>query len=319
MSLRVSTLLLSAPLVLASFGCATPSASTSPTSATTTPLTGVAATPDAETVILRERVARLERRLADVDGKIAVLLMRAEGAHSTVSAPRGVVTGPRYAAIELGGSRADQYTPEVADGLRSTDLGSRGGYVDEHADGNDHRSDDLALQDIPLQDNGSVVDDSSGGSVSLRMRRDDSGAVEMIGDAGGSDPLAALSSAKDLYAWGQQRLKEKRYLEAIAAFEDVVGRFGSHDLADNSQYWIGVCHQARRDHRLAIAAWQKLPARFPRSPKIPDALFGMAQSHEATGEPALAEVLYDEIVASYPKAEKLSDARKALSRLRPTR
>ena len=295
MSLRVSTLLLSAPLLLAGVGCATPASTTSSPS----PLTVVSAAPDAEVVILRERVARLEQRLADVDGKLAALLLRTENGtasarSSSSSRPFTPGAGPRFAAIELGRPAE----PELAEGLRSTDLGTRGGSVDD----------------------GAIDDDSS---VVLRMRGDDSGAVEVVADTADSDdsndPLTALTSAKDLYAWGQARLKEGRHLEAIAAFEDVVGRFPGHDLADNAQYWAGVCHQQRGDHRLAIDAWQKLPARFPRSPKVPDALYGMAQSHEATGEPALAEVLYDEIVASYPKAEKLKDARKALGRLRPAR
>ena len=294
MSLRVSTLLLSAPLVLASFGCATPHAASSPS-----PLTVVSAATDGEVVILRERVARLEQRLADVDGKLAALMLRTENgtARSSSSSssssrqPYLAGSGPRFAAIEL--SKPE----ELPEGLRSTDLGSRGGSVD----------------DTSVDDDGSVV---------LRMRDDDSGAVEVVADVAqesDNDPLSALTSAKDLYNQGQTRLKEGRHLEAIAAFEDVVGRFPGHDLADNAQYWAGVCHQQRGDPRLAIDAWQKLPARFPRSPKVPDALYGMAVSHEATGEPALAEVLYDEIVASYPKAEKLKEARKALGRLRPSR
>ena len=295
MSLRVSTLLLSAPLLLASVGCAT-----APATSATSPLT-VSAAPDAEVVILRERVGRLEQRLADVDGKLAALMVRADTgvASSRPSSPSRqqpymAGSGPRFAAIEL-----SKPEPELAEGLRSTDIGTRGGVVAE---------------DLPIDDDGSVV---------LRMRGDDSGAVEVIADTSGdddnNDPLSSLQSARALYDWAHSKMKAARHLEAIAGFEDVVGRFPGHDLADNAQYWIGVCHQQRGDHRLAIDAWQKLPARFPRSPKVPDALFGMAQSHEATGEPALAEVLYDEIVASYPKAEKLKDARKALGRLRPSR
>jgi hypothetical protein len=279
MSPRASLVLRSAPFALL-LGCAT-----------TPPPPPTVAAADPEVVVLRDRVARLEHRLADVDGKLATLLLRAEGTPAAAGGSPFATPGPRYASIDLG-HPADAIP--VPEGLRSTDLGSRGG------------------QDLPIDDDGSVV---------LRMRGDNSGAVEAVveEEPASDDPLSTLTSAKDLYSWGQARLKEGRHIEALAAFEDVLGRFAKDPLADNAMYWIGVCHQARGDHKLAIEAWQRLPARFPRSPKVPDALFGMAQSHEASGEPALAEVLYDEIVASYPKAEKHADAVRALNRLRPRR
>jgi tol-pal system protein YbgF len=153
-----------------------------------------------------------------------------------------------------------------------------------------------------------------GGDVGGDGASDEAGVVVLGQD---DDVLASMQSARELYAWAQARLKEARYLEAVAGFEEIALRFPKDDLADNSLYWIGVCHQGRGEHRLAIAEWQKLPARFPKSPKIPDALFGMAQSHEALLEPAVAEVLYDEVVGSYPKAEKYKEAKKAIARLRP--
>ncbi|HEY1101495.1 MAG TPA: hypothetical protein VGF99_21325 [Myxococcota bacterium] len=185
MSLRVSSLLLTAPLAFGALhasGCATPQA------ATPSPVTVVSAPPDAEVIVLRERVARLEKRLADVDGKLATLLMRAE--HGTApTASRGtsdIVTGPRYAAIELGRSRADEIPLDVpvADGLKSIDLGSRGGQRDEPV-----------VDDIPLEASSSSDDDTGGGSVVLRMRGDNSGAVEMVASGSRSSSSSFSSSA----------------------------------------------------------------------------------------------------------------------------
>lgn len=257
---------------------------------------------DPEVMLLRERVARLEKRLVDVDSKLGLLLARGDtgssaGASSSSSSsesrplrfdrPRG-----EQRAVDLGPARGSGSTED--DGLRAIDLGGRGG--------------------APIEDDGAAIVDSSddGGTVTIKMSGD--GGVEA---SDGDDPLTQMTSAKELYGWGQARMREGRTTEAITAFEDVLGRFGGNELADNALYWIGHCHQQKADHRLAIDAWQKLPAKFPRSDKVPDALFGMAQSHEALGEPAVAEALYDEVVSSYPKAEKLKDAKKALSRLRP--
>ncbi len=258
-------------------------------------------------LLLRERVARLEKRLVDVDSKLGLLLARGS---SEPARPALRFDRPRE-------QRPVDLDTIPTDGLASIDIErGRGAAAREEP-----------VNDPPIIDNADSDDD--GGTVTIRMNGDERPSVERAlehsglrgqGGQGGSedeDPLAAMTSAADLYAWGQARFKEGRTTEAVAAFEDVSTRFPGHDLADNALYWIGRCHQQKGDHRLAIDAWQKLPARFPRSPKVPDGLFGMAQSHEALGEPAVAEALYDEVVSSYPKAEKLKDARKALSRLRP--
>ena len=261
--------------------------------------------PDPEMVMLRERVARLEKRLSETDGKVALLLARAETAplSSSAAPPRLRADRPRdTVAWDLNPARDSASTGDSdGEGVRSIDL-------------------ERSRPDEAIDDDGAVL--GLPGDEAPRVAahdNDNDNDVAVVADDANDDPLGALNSAQDLYAWGQARMKESRFIEALAAFEDVLGRFPKHDLADNSLYWIGACHHARGEHRLAIAEWQKLPARFPRSPKVPDALFGMAQSHEAIGEPAVAEVLYDEVVASYPGAEKHPDAKKALARLRPAR
>jgi len=298
MSPRASALPRTLTLAVTVFAssCATTSAEpAAPTTATVKAQTPT----DAEVVVLRERVARLEKRLADMDGKLSLLLARVENV-----TPGGPTPTQRVALAP-----PPRTTPQPTDDRVVVDLGSRGGSagVDPLA------SVDIERGDVPIDDDGEAV--------VLRMRGDEPAVIEAApsgaGTASDDDPLSALRSAKDLYAWGQARLKEARYVEAVAAFEDVLARFPSHDLADNSAYWIGHCHQRRGEHRLAIAEWQKLPARFPKSDKIADALYGMGESHEAIGEPVVAEVLYDELVASYPKAERYKDAKKALARLRP--
>lgn len=287
MALRMS--FLAGPALLLSAACATaPAAPTIPATAAPTAVTAPASgATTVEVLVLRERVARLEKRLADVDARLGLLLARADGparAPLRFDAPRGEQRAMDLSAVDDGA-------------LASIDIerGSGAGGSEAPA--------------VP-----EVADDDG-----LAAGRDDDEPVVLRLRGAADDPLASLTSATALYDWAQTRLKESRHIEAIAAFEDVVGRFPKDALADNAQYWAAFCHQARGDHRLAVDAWQKLPLRFPRSDKIPDALFGMAVSHEALGEPALAEALYDEVVHSYSKAEKVKDARKALTRLRPPR
>ena len=251
--------------------------------------------------ILRERVTRLERRLADVDAKLGLLLAQRQPRDTRDRAVAERAPAPVREPYPL---RAYEPPREEASlGARAIDLPPRGGYVDDD------------VGDVPVMD-GRDEGAEAGDAVVIKL--DGRGAPASEAPMATSGPQVTLGASIDeVYQWAQARMKAGQHLEALAAFEDITEHAPQHDLADNAMYWTGACHAARGDHKLALDIWQRLPIRYPKSPKVPDALFGMAQSHEALGEPALAETLYLELVNQYPKAEKVREAQKALRRLRP--
>ncbi len=237
--------------------------------------------------ILRERVSRLERRLADVDAKLGLLVAQR-------AVPRPAAAGPfarPYVASQ------PERTQEGSLGAASIDLpprGGGGGVVDEAMP--------VTVAE-PVDDGPPIVirlDGSTSPSASER-----------------APSLAAGAAVQDVYEWAQTQLKAGDTAAALVAFDDILHRASGHELADNAMYWLGYCHAQSGNHRSALDVWQRLPVRFPTSPKVADALFGMAQSHEALAEPALAETLYLEIVTQYPRAETVHEAQRALKRLRP--
>lgn len=270
----------------------------------------MAANPDDDVVALKERVGRLERRLADVDAKLGLLLaqrtprdQRRGGNHSITNGSLDQL-GPRDLIVD------EPRAEEASLGARAIDLPRRRGY-------------DLPdARDVELENGdgrGDIVDDDGAPPVMIKLHGTPASSESSSSSASeqGASDVPSFSSVDEAYSWAQMRLKEGRHLEAISALEDIVTRSPGHDLADNSVYWIGWAHQQRGDHKLAVDVWQRLPLRFARSAKVPDALFGMAQSHEAMGEPAVAETLYEQLIAQYPKADRVRDAKKALARLRP--
>jgi TolA-binding protein len=288
----------------------------------------MAANPDDDVVALKERVGRLERRLADVDAKLGLLLAQRtprdqrRGGHSITNGSLDQL-GPRDLIVD------EPRAEEASLGARAVDLPRRrsASSYDDDRDDRDGRDGRDERDDRDGRDQGSargdIVDDDGAPPVMIKLHGSPSGSASEGGTSSrGARESAALdvpsfSSVDEAYSWAQMRLKEGRHLEAISALEDIVTRSPGHDLADNSVYWIGWAHQQRGDHKLAVDVWQRLPLRYGRSAKVPDALFGMAQSHEAMGEPAVAETLYEQLVAQYPKAERVKDAKKALARLRP--
>lgn len=267
------------------------------------PQHAASARPEEDVDVLKERVARVERRLADVDAKLGLLL-----AQKTPRAPRTPTSissddvamrdlGPRDLILEE--PPREEASLGARAGGRSVDLGPRPRQsMDEIEPALESRRD-------------SVVDAASDGDEAVVIRMTGDGAASV----GAAPPDGA--GPEQLYQWAQDRLKAGQLLEAISAFEELEKRHAGHDLADNAAYWIGWAHQSRGDHRLALQVWERLPLKYPKSAKVADALFGMAVSHEAIGEPAVAETLYEQLVRRFPKAEKVRDANRALSRLRP--
>lgn len=304
-SLATSKAALAALALSAGFGCATTAEGTGGVAARASHGGGAPiVSPDDDVVALKERVTRLERRLADVDAKLGLLLAQRTSARPPAS-NRGVPDlGPRDLIID---EPSQEASLGARPGLSSMDLATRRSTYD-----------DGAIEPEEIVDFSPGRDD--GAPVVIKLHGAPEAAV--LGDASSihDEALAGPppgSTVEESYAWSQARLKEGRHLEAIAALEEIVARSGAHTLADNAMYWIGWAHAQRGDHKLAVDVWQRLPMRFPKSAKVPDALFGMALSHEAMGEPAVAETLYEQLVSQYPRAEKVKEARSALRRLRP--
>lgn len=242
----------------------------------------------AEVVVLRERVQRLEKRISDLDAQVALLTERvaSSGGHvAAAPAPRRYEEPPRHVYAEVGSRSIDLSPPaSVSSG---SDLSSGSLELSSARD-----LEPPAYEPVEIPEGGDALDGSSARA-----------------------PDGPPDDVKGAYDWAHARMREGRYLEALAVFEDILERHGEHDLADNALYWTAVCHEKRGDTRLAIEVYERLPMLFPKSPKLPDALYGMAVAHESLGEPVLAETLYGQLVQLYPKAEKAPDARRALRRL----
>lgn len=253
-----------------------------------------------EVTVLRERVARLERRISDMDAQLTLLTQKvAEAPRDSVSlGTPGYVPAPAsYAPTSSSPAAWNGYAPAPS-------------YDEEPSWQRDPATRSIDLGPAPPR--------SSTPELPPLEPSDD---VEASASTGGAGEALApqgppRGDAQTVYDWAHARMKEGRYLEAIAAFEDVLERHASHHLADNALYWTGECHLERGEPRLAIDVWKTLPLRFPSSPKMPDSLYGMALAHEELGEPVLAETLYAQLLQQYPKAEKGGEAQKALKRLR---
>ena len=79
-------------------------------------------------------------------------------------------------------------------------------------------------------------------------------------------------SARDNYQVALELLREERYDQSAASFQQFLVAFPNNELADNAQYWLAESFYASDQFEQALQDFEVVINRYPRSSKVPDAL-----------------------------------------------
>jgi tol-pal system protein YbgF len=121
-----------------------------------------------------------------------------------------------------------------------------------------------------------------------------------------------IPSEKDAYLAAFGLLKERRYDEAIRAFEDVLAVYPNGQYADNARYWLGETYYVKRDYEKALAELQNVVTNYPLSPKLAGAMLKVGYIQDDLGDRQSARKTLEEVVKKFPGS---TEARLAQSRL----
>ena len=126
-------------------------------------------------------------------------------------------------------------------------------------------------------------------------------------------PAPVSGAGQELYDRGYTLYHQGSYVDAESAFQGFLREYGSSDLADNAQFWIGEARLKRGDLDGALAAFRETVNRFPRGNKVPDALFRSGDCLEKLGDLDGARAAWRETIERYPSsaAAALSEERLA--------
>ncbi len=108
------------------------------------------------------------------------------------------------------------------------------------------------------------------------------------------------------------RLKQRRYEEAIRGFEDLLTRYPSGEFADNVHYRLGETNYVKHDYATALTQFQRVMADYPLSPKIPASLLNIGYIHYEKGDWQRARGTLQDMIEQFPDT---TEARQAESRL----
>ncbi|MDX1382007.1 MAG: tol-pal system protein YbgF [Thermoanaerobaculia bacterium] len=135
--------------------------------------------------------------------------------------------------------------------------------------------------------------------------------------AGGTEaaPTAVTAAAQALYDQGYSLYHQGRHAQAEATFGRFLVDYGSTDLGDNAQYWIGECRLAQQDNEGAMEAFRATVQRYPEGNKTPDALLKLGVVMERLGDVEGARSSYREVRRRFPESPASSQAAQRLEAL----
>jgi tol-pal system protein YbgF len=127
-------------------------------------------------------------------------------------------------------------------------------------------------------------------------------------------PAPAAVSDSEAYASAFALVRERRFDEALTAFEGFVATYPSSDRLANAHYWIGEVQLAQQKLEPARAAFQLVVDQFGQHPKRPDALYKLGVTQDRLGDLAARTSTFEQLIANYPKSSAAGLARNYQSR-----
>jgi tol-pal system protein YbgF len=145
------------------------------------------------------------------------------------------------------------------------------------------------------------------------------GSGAAAGAAGAGAATSGLTGVdggdKASYQFAFGLLKDSRYDEAIAAFQQFLRNFPDSGLADNAQYWLGEAYYVQRNFTAALVAFQGVVDKYPQSRKLGDALLKIGYCDYELKQYDLAKQVLSDVVAKYADTPAGNLAKQRLDKL----
>ncbi|MBN1560746.1 tetratricopeptide repeat protein [candidate division KSB1 bacterium] len=127
-------------------------------------------------------------------------------------------------------------------------------------------------------------------------------------------PVATGSTFKSRYDEALRLYYNRRYNEAIVAFDQLLASGETNSLSDNCQYWKGECYYGLGNYGQAILEFQKVFS-FPNSNKFDDAQLKLGLCYMQMNNYERARIEFDKLLREYPSSEYASRAQSYLGQL----
>lgn len=130
---------------------------------------------------------------------------------------------------------------------------------------------------------------------------------------GGTLPSGQLpvpgGSDRENYQVALELLREERYDQSAASFQEFLVAFPDSRLAANAQYWLAESYYASNQFEQALKDFSVVIRDYPRANKVPDALLKVGYCNYNLKRWDAARVSLSRVLADYPEvtAARLAD------------
>jgi tol-pal system protein YbgF len=129
-----------------------------------------------------------------------------------------------------------------------------------------------------------------------------------------ANPIPGSTSSVDDYQKYQSAydlLQQKKYDEAIQAFNEYVKTYPRGQFTPNAYYWIGETHIIHKDLNAARVAFQKIVSDYPAHQKSGDAMLKLGYVYDSAGQKDKAIKTLIEVTQKYPgsSVSRMADQR----------
>jgi tol-pal system protein YbgF len=136
---------------------------------------------------------------------------------------------------------------------------------------------------------------------------------------GGTLPQGQLpvpgGSDRDNYRVALELLREERYDQSAASFQQFLVAFPKSQLASNAQYWLAESFYASNKFEQALADFAEVIDKYPSSSKVPDALLKMGYCNYSLKRWNDARAALTRVQAEYPTTTAARLAEQYLKRM----
>lgn len=134
------------------------------------------------------------------------------------------------------------------------------------------------------------------------------GQMTVAAPASNENPVEIYNAATRDYGKGNFDL-------AISGFREFMQKSPNSDYADNAAYWIGESLYSQKKYSEAIEAFDVVVNKYAKSDKVPGALLKKAYAYLALGDKARAIVQLQYVVHEHAKSQEAALARQKLKQL----
>lgn len=126
----------------------------------------------------------------------------------------------------------------------------------------------------------------------------------------------AAETAEGLYESGINLYKAGDMQKARETFTRFSERYPKHELAANALFWVGESYYNEKKYEQAVLAYQEVIKNFPKKDKAPGAMLKQAMSFKALGDKKNARYVLKELQGVYPRSPEAKKAQQLLKSLK---